>query len=120
MNRNLILYIALPLLVIACTFIFEMLVDGGLEITLSTSALYFIRMAVSIIPLASIVSSFTVFKDKSMLLLGILNISALLVVVDYYLNFGNEGSGNLLWLLPMIAVAYIMKYRTIVHPSLSK
>lgn len=120
MNRIKILYIALPMLVMVCAFALEAIVDSGCDIALSATAQYFIGMIVAFVPLASIVSSFTICKDKPLMILALLNVSALLVIVEYYLNFGNEGSGNLLWLLPMVAVAYLMRYKAIVRPGQSK
>lgn len=120
MNRRKILYVALPILVIVCAFALETIVDSGLDIALGAMAQYYIGMIVAFVPLASIVSSFTICKDKPLMIMAMLNVSALLVIVEYYLNFGNEGSGNLLWLLPMVGIAYLMRYKAIVNPGEQK
>ena len=47
----------------------------------------------------------------------LLCISAFWVVIDYYLNLSMPGSDNLLWLLPMIMVVYVVRYKAVARAA---
>lgn len=115
MKRGLFLYISLPLVVGLCAFLCEVCLDSGWCIEANASILYMMRVLTVIVSLATIVSSFTIWKEKGLLIIAILNAAALLLVLDYYQNLGNEGSENLLWLLPMLVLVYLIKYKTVVR-----
>jgi hypothetical protein len=38
-------------------------------------------------------------------------------VIDYYLNLSMPGSDNLLWLLPMIVVVYVVRYKAVARAA---
>ena len=80
---------------------------------LSASVLYIFRLFVVLLTLLSMVSPFTVFKDRLFIQIILLNASALSIILDYYMNISMPGSDNLLWFLPMIIVIYITRYRTL-------
>ena len=111
MKRLILLYILLPLLVVVVAFGLSCLVDGGVLPQANAYVLYLFRLVAVLLSLASMVSVFTLLKDKSLWQILTLNLSALFIVLDYYLNISNPGSDNLLWLLPMIVVVYIVKYQ---------
>lgn len=106
---------ASPLFVGVCALLCEMGADSGWCDSADASMLYLLRVLTVLVVLAAIVSSFTIWKDKGGLIILSLNAAALMVVLDYYQNLGNDGSGNLLWLLPMLALVYVIKYRSAVR-----
>lgn len=108
-----ILYFALPVWVILMCIPFEINAGKGLEVQLNANVLYIFRMLVVLFSLASMVSAFTILKERLMSQLVLLVISALWVVIDYYMNLSTPGSDNLLWLLPMIAVVYLIRYKAV-------
>jgi hypothetical protein len=96
---------------------FEINADRGMETGLSASALYFFRMLVVLFSLGTMVGAFTVLKDRLVSQLLLLSISAFWVVIDYYLNLSMPGSDNLLWLLPMIVVVYVVRYKAVANAT---
>jgi hypothetical protein len=96
---------------------FEVNADRGIDVQLSASMLYFFRMFVVLFSLGSMVSAFTILKDKLVSQLVLLSVSAFWVVIDYYLNLSNPGSDNLLWLIPMIIALYAIKYKTVARTT---
>ncbi len=114
MKRGLLLYIASPLVVALCALLFEVGADDGWCDGANASMLYLLRVLTVLVSLAAIVSSFTIWKEKGQLIIVSLNSAALMLVLDYYQNLGNEGSDNLLWLLPMVGLVYLIKYRAAV------
>lgn len=108
-----ILYFALPVWVILMCIPFEINADKGMEVQLDANVLYIFRMLVILFSLGSMVSAFTILKERLMSQLVLLVISALWVVIDYYMNLSTPGSDNLLWLLPMIAVVYLIRYKAV-------
>lgn len=108
-----ILYFALPVWVILMCIPFEINAGKGLEVQLNANVLYIFRMLVVLFSLASMVSAFTILKERLMSQLVLLAISALWVVIDYYMNLCTPGSDNLLWLLPMIVVVYVVRYKAV-------
>lgn len=108
-----ILYFALPVWVILMCIPFEINAGKGLEVQLGANVLYIFRMLVVLFSLASMVSAFTILKERLMSQLVLLAISALWVVIDYYMNLSTPGSDNLLWLLPMIMLIYIIRYKAV-------
>lgn len=108
-----ILYFALPVWVILMCIPFEINAGKGLEVQLDANVLYIFRMLVVLFSLASMVSAFTILKERLMSQLVLLVISALWVVIDYYMNLSTPGSDSLLWLLPMIAVVYLIRYKAV-------
>lgn len=120
MKRLRIIYILMPVAVAICTFLLEMMHNEGYNIVLAPYAAYIERLVVVLVSLASMVSAFTLLKSKPIMLMLALNIAALMVICDYYMNIGNEGSDNLVWLLSMISLVYIIKYKSIVSGSYTK
>ncbi len=108
-----ILYFALPVWVMLMCIPFEINADKGMEVQLNANVLYIFRMLVILFSLGSMVSAFTVLKDRLMSQLVLLAISSLWVVIDYYMNLSTPGSDNLLWLLPMIMLIYIIRYKAV-------
>ena len=108
-----ILYFALPVWVILMCIPFEINADKGMEVQLNANVLYIFRMLVILFSLGSMVSAFTILKERLMSQLVLLAISALGMVIDYYMNLCTPGSDNLLWLLPMIAVVYLIRYKVV-------
>lgn len=108
-----ILYFALPVWVILMCIPFEINADKGLEVQLDANVLYIFRMLVVLFSLGSMVSAFTILKERLMSQLVLLAISALWVVIDYYMNLCTPGSDNLLWLLRMIVVVYVLRYKAV-------
>ena len=108
-----ILYFALPVWVILMCIPFEINADKGMEVQLNANVLYIFRMLVVLFSLGSMVSAFTILKERLMSQLVLLAISALWVVIDYYMNLSTPGSDTLLWLLPMIAVVYLIRYKAV-------
>ena len=106
-----ILYIACPLVVAICAFLFEISYDSGWCSYDNASMMYLLRVSTVLVSLAAMVSSFTIWKDRGNLIIFSLNAAALMLVLDYYQNLGNEGSDNLLWLLPMVGLVYLIKYK---------
>ena len=113
MNKLKILYFALPVWIVLMCIPFEINADRGMGTGLSASALYFFRMLVVLFSLGTMVGAFTVLKDRLVSQLLLLSISAFWVVIDYYLNLSMPGSDNLLWLLPMIVVVYVVRYKAV-------
>lgn len=113
MNNLRLLYFAMPLTTVLCTFVLDMVADAGAIPELSASVLYLFRMFVVLLSLASMVLPFTMLKDKLMAQLILLDASAFLVILDYYLNISSPGSDNLLWFLPMIIVIYAVRYKAV-------
>lgn len=108
-----ILYFALPVWVILMCIPFEINADKGMEVQLNANVLYIFRMLVILFSLGSMVSAFTILKERLMSQLVLLAISALWVVIDYYMNLSAPGSDNLLWLLRMIVVVYVLRYKAV-------
>lgn len=108
-----LLYFIIPLLIILSSFAIDGVVDAGVMSILSASVLYIFRLFVVLLTLLSMVSPFTVFKDRLFIQIILLNASALSIILDYYMNISMPGSDNLLWFLPMIIVIYITRYRTL-------
>lgn len=113
MNNLRLLYFAMPLTMVLCAFVLDMVADAGAIPELSASVLYVFRMFVVLLSLASMVLPFTMLKDKLMAQLTLLDASAFLVILDYYLNISSPGSDNLLWFLPMIIVIYAVRYKAV-------
>lgn len=113
MNNLRLLYFAMPLTTVLCAFALDMVADAGAIPELSASVLYLFRMFVVLLSLASMVLPFTMLKDKLMAQLILLDASAFLVILDYYLNISSPGSDNLLWFLPMIIVIYAVRYKAV-------
>lgn len=113
MNNLRLLYFAMPLTTVLCAFVLDMVSDAGAIPELSASVLYLFRMFVVLLSLASMVLPFTMLKDKLMAQLTLLDASAFLVILDYYLNISSPGSDNLLWFLPMIIVIYAVRYKAV-------
>lgn len=112
-----ILYFALPVWVMLMCIPFDINADKGMEVQLNANVLYIFRMLVILFSLGSMVSAFTVLKDRLMSQLVLLAISSLWVVIDYYMNLSTPGSDNLLWLLPMIMLIYIIRYKAVSRVS---
>lgn len=108
-----ILYFALPVWVILMCIPFKINADKGMEVQLNANVLYIFRMLVILFSLGSMVSAFTILKERIMSQLVLLAISALWVVIDYYMNPCTPGSDNLLWLLRMIVVVYVLRYKAV-------
>ena len=106
-----LLYFIIPLLIILSSFAIEGVADAGVMPTLSASVLYIFRLFVVLLTLLSMVSPFTVFKDRLFIQIILLNASALRSIIC--MNISMPGSDNLLWFLPMIIVIYIIRYRTL-------
>lgn len=117
MKKLKILYFVLPLWIVLMCIPFEVNADRGIDVQLSASMLYFFRMFVVLFSLGSMVSAFTILKDKLVSQLVLLSVSAFWVVIDYYLNLSNPGSDNLLWLIPMIIALYAIKYKTVARTT---
>ena len=117
MNKLKILYFALPVWIVLMCIPFEINADKGMEITLSASVLYLFRMLVVLFSLGTMVGAFTVLKERLVSQLLLLCISAFWVVIDYYLNLSMPGSDNLLWLLPMIMVVYVVRYKAVARAA---
>ena len=113
MNNLRLLYFAMPLTTVLWAFVLDMVADAGAIPELSASVLYLFRMFVVLLSLASMVLPFTMLKDKLMAQLTLLDASAFLVILDYYLNISSPGSDNLLWFLPMIIVIYAVRYKAV-------
>ena len=113
MNNLRLLYFAMPLTTVLCAFVLDMVADAGAIPELSASVLYLFRMFVVLLSLASMVLPFTMLKDKLLAQLTLLDASAFLVILDYYLNISSPGSDNLLWFLPMIIVIYAVRYKAV-------
>lgn len=113
MNKLRLLYFAMPLTTVLFAFVLDMVADAGAIPELSASVLYLFRMFVVLLSLASMVLPFTMLKDKLMAQLTLLDASAFLVILDYYLNISSPGSDNLLWFLPMIIVIYVVRYKAV-------
>lgn len=103
----------MPLTTVLCAYVLDMVADAGAIPELSASVLYLFRMFVVLLSLASMVLPFTMLKDKLMAQLTLLDASAFLVILDYYLNISSPGSDNLLWFLPMIIVIYAVRYKAV-------
>jgi hypothetical protein len=117
MKKLKILYFVLPLWIVLMCIPFEVNADRGIDVQLSASMLYFFRMFVVLFSLGSMVSAFTILKNKLVSQLVLLSVSAFWVVIDYYLNLSNPGSDNLLWLIPMIIALYAIKYKTVARTT---
>ena len=117
MKKLKVLYFVLPLWIVLMCIPFEVNADRGIDVQLSASMLYFFRMFVVLFSLGSMVSAFTILKDKLVSQLVLLSVSPFWVVIDYYLNLSNPGSDNLLWLIPMIIALYAIKYKTVARTT---
>lgn len=117
MKKLKVLYFVLPLWIVLMCIPFEVNADRGIDVQLSASMLYFFRMFVVLFSLGSMVSAFTILKEKLVSQLVLLSVSAFWVVIDYYLNLSNPGSDNLLWLIPMIIALYAIKYKTVARTT---
>lgn len=113
MKRLTLPYFLLPLVIVAGALCLSCLVDDGGLLISNAYVLYLFRLVAVLLSLASMVSAFTLLKEKPLWQMLTLNLSALLVILDYYLNVSNPGSDNLLWLLPMIVVVYVARYKSI-------
>lgn len=113
MKRLTLPYFLLPLVIVAGALCLSCLVDDGGLLMSNAYVLYLFRLVAVLLSLASMVSAFTLLKEKPLWQMLTLNLSALLVILDYYLNVSNPGSDNLLWLLPMIVVVYVARYKAI-------
>ena len=113
MKRLTLPYFLLPLVIVAGALCLSCLVDDGGLLMSNAYVLYLFRLVAVLLSLASMVSAFTLLKEKPLWQMLTLNLSALLVILDYYLNVSNPGSDNLLWLLPMIVVVYVARYKVI-------
>ena len=113
MKRLTLPYFLLPLVIAAGALCLSCLVDDGGLLMSNAYVLYLFRLVAVLLSLASMVSAFTPLKEKPLWQMLTLNLSALLVILDYYLNVSNPGSDNLLWLLPMIVVVYVARYKAI-------
>lgn len=113
MKRLTLPYFLLPLVIAAGALCLSCLVDDGGLLMSNAYVLYLFRLVAILLSLASMVSAFTLLKEKPLWQMLTLNLSALLVILDYYLNVSNPGSDNLLWLLPMIVVVYVARYKAI-------
>lgn len=113
MKRLTLPYFLLPLVIVAGAFCLSCLLDDGGLLMSNAYVLYLFRLVAVLLSLASMVSAFTLLKEKPLWQMLTLNLSALLVILDYYLNVSNPGSDNLLWLLPMIVVVYVARYKAI-------
>lgn len=111
MKRLTLPYFLLPLVIAAGALCLSCLVDDGGLLMSNAYVLYLFRLVAVLLSLASMVSAFTLLKEKPLWQMLTLNLSALLVILDYYLNVSNPGSDNLLWLLPMIVVVYVARYK---------
>ena len=108
------IYFLLPLLTIVMVVVLELIACDGLYIEMSGMALYIFRLFVALFSIASLVAPFTnTFNKKLLLQLLTLDASAFFVILDYYLNISTPGSDNLLWLLPMILVVYVLRYKVV-------
>lgn len=117
MKKLKVLYFVLPLWIVLMCIPFEVNADRGIDVQLSASMLYFFRMFVVLFSLGSMVSAFTILKDKLVSQLVLLSVSAFWVVIDYYLNLSNPGSDNLLWLIPMIIALYAIRYKAVARTT---
>lgn len=115
MKRGLLLYVTCPLIVAMCAFLCEMGADDGWCDGANASMLYLLRVLTVLVSLAAIVSAFTIWKENGRLIIVSLNAAALMLVLDYYQNLGNEGTGNLLWLLPMVGLVYLIRYKAAIR-----
>lgn len=113
MKRLTLPYFLLPLVIVAGALCLSCLVDDGGLLMSNAYVLYLFRLVAVLLSLASMVSAFTLLKEKPLWQMLTLNLSAFLVILDYYLNVSNPGSDNLLWLLPMIVVVYVASYKAI-------
>ena len=113
MKRLTLPYFLLPLVIVAGALCLSCLVDDGGLLMSNAYVLYLFRLVAVLLSLASMVSAFTLLKEKPLWQMLTLNLSALLVILDYYLNVSSPGSDNLLWLLPMIVVVYVARYKAI-------
>lgn len=113
MKRLTLPYFLLPLVIVAGALCLSCLVDDGGLLMSNAYVLYLFRLVAVLLSLASMVSAFTLLKEKPLWQMLTLNLSAFLVILDYYLNVSNPGSDNLLWLLPMIVVVYVARYKAI-------
>lgn len=113
MKRLTLPYFLLPLVIVAGALCLSCQVDDGGLLMSNAYVLYLFRLVAVLLSLASMVSAFTLLKEKPLWQMLTLNLSALLVILDYYLNVSNPGSDNLLWLLPMIVVVYVARYKAI-------
>ena len=112
-QRLLYLYFTIPLLIILFSIAMDSVADDGAIPAFSASVLYVFRMFVVLLTLVSMVSPFTIFKERLLLQIILLSASVLSIILDYYMNISMPGSDNLLWFLPMIIVIYITRYRSL-------
>lgn len=108
-----ILYFSLPIVVLLLCVFMEFMVDGGVDFNLSPVVLYVIRTMVTLFSLGSMIGVFTLWKHHPIVRVLSLALSMLFVILDYYLNISNPGSDNLLWFMPMLALIYIVIFRSV-------
>lgn len=114
MKNLLFLYFSMPLFLIMEVFLFEVVLGGGLFSDADPSAAYAFSMATVLVSLSSMVLTYTYFKNNPVFQITFLNLSAFLVLLDYYYySISTPDSANLLWLLPMIAVVYVSRYNAV-------
>ena len=75
----------------------------------NATSIYILQLLIAGFALFAMWSNFNLWKQKPFLSRMSLTTAALLVLVQYFLNFDT----NLLWLLPMLAVVYIFRYDTL-------
>ncbi len=109
MKTNTIFYIATPFFLALCSLLCEFIAENGYNPELDTTVLFLMRALTLLIALTSIVMCFTKWKDKSGAIITSLNGAAMMVALDYYMNWGNPDGDNILWCLPMITLVYLMK-----------
>ena len=113
MINNRILYFILPIVAIIIVILIEMINDSNNIPIIDFSILYIVKIITVLVSLYSIFSSFTRFKNRPRSIMLWLFASSLLVIIDYYLSIGQDGSDNLLWLLPMTILVYAIKGKAI-------
>lgn len=113
MNKRRLAYFSLPAIILLLSLVLELLADSGMTLAMNFTLHYIIRFIIILGTLASIVGAFTVSRRDGTRLFASLGGAALLIVMDYYLSLGQEDSDNLLWMLPMVVVVYVLKYKVI-------
>ena len=83
--------------------------NGTLLSNNNATSIYILQLLIAGFALFAMWSNFNLWKQKPFLSRMSLTTAALLVLVQYFLNFDT----NLLWLLPMLAVVYIFRYDTL-------
>lgn len=113
MNKRRLAYFSLPAIILLLSLVLELLADSGMTLAMNFTLHYIIRFIIILCTLASIVGAFTVSRRDGTRLFASLGGAALLIVMDYYLSLGQEDCDNLLWMLPMVMVVYVLKYKVI-------